>query len=133
MPFPPGCEDEDYCYLTTIGRVSGHPTTIEIWFALTTDTIYLLSGGGDEAHWVKNLRANQRVQVRISGISRPGRARVISSIDEDARARRLLLGKYRPRALQYRTRWGGDVERWGKAPVVVAVEVDDATPAAHAG
>jgi hypothetical protein len=25
---------EPFCYLTTVGRVSGRPHTIEIWFAL---------------------------------------------------------------------------------------------------
>ena len=124
MPFPPGCEDEDYCDLTTIGRVSGSPRTIEIWFALAADTIYVLSGGGHDAHWVKNLTRDQRVEVNLGGSSRHGRARIISSSDEDVRARRLLLEKYRPRAPRYRNRWGGDIERWGAASVAVAVDFD---------
>ena len=37
----------DFCYLTTKGRRSGGPHTIEIWFALQGDTVYLLAGGGD--------------------------------------------------------------------------------------
>jgi hypothetical protein len=32
------------CYLTTTGRVSGRPHTIEIWFALQDRTLYVLSG-----------------------------------------------------------------------------------------
>ena len=40
----------DYCYLTTKGRRSGSPHTIEIWFALHGDVVYLLAGGsGDES------------------------------------------------------------------------------------
>lgn len=128
MPFPPGGEDEDYCYLTTIGRTSGQPRTIEIWFALAADTVYLLSGGGAAAQWVKNLTRNRRVEITIGGISRGARARVVGSVDEEARARELLLSKYRPRAEGYRSRWGGDVERWGRAPVVVAVELDGEAP-----
>jgi hypothetical protein len=31
--------DEDYCYLTTIGRVSGEPREIEIWFGLDGRTL----------------------------------------------------------------------------------------------
>jgi hypothetical protein len=27
--------DEDFCYLTTTGRVSGQPRTIKIWFLAT--------------------------------------------------------------------------------------------------
>src|ERR1051325_2737939 len=38
----------DSCYLTTTGRTSGNPHTIEIWFALHGDRVYLLAGGGDQ-------------------------------------------------------------------------------------
>jgi nitroimidazol reductase NimA-like FMN-containing flavoprotein (pyridoxamine 5'-phosphate oxidase superfamily) len=47
---------EDYCYLTTTGRVTGHPHEIEIWFGMDGDTIYLLSGGGEKSDWVKMAR-----------------------------------------------------------------------------
>ena len=30
----PALAGETYCYLTTTGRVTGKPHTIEIWFAL---------------------------------------------------------------------------------------------------
>ena len=36
---------EDFCYLTTTGRVTGRPHEIEIWFALDGATLYMLSGG----------------------------------------------------------------------------------------
>jgi hypothetical protein len=52
---------QDYLYLTTNGRVSGAPHRIEIWFALSGTTAYLLSGGGDRSDWVRNLRAETRV------------------------------------------------------------------------
>jgi hypothetical protein len=31
--------DDDFCYLTTTGRVTGRSQTIEIWFALDGDTL----------------------------------------------------------------------------------------------
>ena len=37
---------QDYCYLTTIGRVSGRPHEIEIWFGVKASSLYLLAGGG---------------------------------------------------------------------------------------
>ncbi len=126
MHFPPGHEEEDYCYLTTIGRSSREPRTIEIWFALAADVVYMLSGGGDAAQWVRNLRRNRHVEIRIARISCRGRARIVRAADESAQARRLLLAKYRPRTGRYR-HWSGDVERWASASeaVVVAVELDD--------
>jgi hypothetical protein len=47
---------EDFCYLTTTGRVTGRPHTIEIWFALDGATLYMLSGGREHSDWVKNLK-----------------------------------------------------------------------------
>jgi len=38
-------KDEDFCHLTTTGRNSGRPHTIEIWFALHGQTLYMLAGG----------------------------------------------------------------------------------------
>ena len=38
--------NEDYCYLTTKGRVSGRLHEIEIWFGVHGNTLYLLSGAG---------------------------------------------------------------------------------------
>ena len=36
--------EEAFCYLTTVGRVTGRPHTIEIWFAREGSTVYMLSG-----------------------------------------------------------------------------------------
>lgn len=54
-PLSPPLAGEDYCYLTTTGRVTGKPHEIEIWFGLIGNTCYLLSGGMDKSDWVKNL------------------------------------------------------------------------------
>jgi len=43
---------EDFCYLITIGRVTGNPHEIEIWFGLNNTTLYLMSGDG-KSDWVK--------------------------------------------------------------------------------
>lgn len=50
---PADLADEDFCYVTTTGRRSRAPHTIEIWFAVADDAVYLLSGGGDRADWVR--------------------------------------------------------------------------------
>ena len=62
-----GHEREAFCYLTTRGRVTGDPHEIEIWFAARDSTIYMLSGGGSSADWVKNILANPEVRVRVGG------------------------------------------------------------------
>ena len=52
--------DDDYCYLTTRGRVTGNDHEIEIWYARDGDTLYLLAGAGDASDWVRNLQADPR-------------------------------------------------------------------------
>jgi hypothetical protein len=70
-----------------------------------------------------DLAHDPHVEISIRETSRLGRARVLVAPHEDVRARRLLLAQYRPRAARYRSRWGGDVERWGQLPLAVAVEL----------
>ncbi|OGO67966.1 MAG: hypothetical protein A3G84_03950 [Chloroflexi bacterium RIFCSPLOWO2_12_FULL_71_12] len=87
--------EESFCYLTTTGRVSGKSHTIEIWFAMDGGRLYMLSGGGDRADWVKNIRQDPRVRVRVGSRTVAGRARILrSGTKDDERARRLLDAKY---------------------------------------
>ena len=85
---------DDYVYVTTRGRRTGKPHTIEIWFGTDGGALYLLSGGGDRSDWVRNLLADPVVDIRLAGETRPGRARVVTDHDEERRARRLLAAKY---------------------------------------
>jgi deazaflavin-dependent oxidoreductase (nitroreductase family) len=105
---------DECCYLTTTGRRTGTPHTIEIWYVREDDTIYLLSGGGDRADWVRNGRANPEVTVRLEGeeVERPARFRVVDDPGEDALARRLLVDKY----------FGGGTNEWGRTALAVALD-----------
>jgi deazaflavin-dependent oxidoreductase (nitroreductase family) len=109
-----------FCYLTTTGRVSGRPHTIEIWFALHGRTLYLLSGGRDRSDWVRNLQSDPAVTVRLGRLDAdelPGRARVVEAgTDEDELARRLVAGKYQPG-------YGGDLSGWRRSALPVAVDL----------
>jgi deazaflavin-dependent oxidoreductase (nitroreductase family) len=111
--------DDDFCYLTTRGRVSGRPHEIEIWFALDDDTLYLLSGGRDRSDWVRNLRAEPAVTVRLRDTTYSATARIVDE-DEEAneseRGRRLVFEKYQPR-------YSGSLERWWRESLLVAIDV----------
>ena len=106
---------EEFCYLTTTGRVTGRPHEIEIWFAIVVErrALYMLSGGGDRSDWVKNLRRDPEVRVRIAGERLGGRAREAKDAEEDGLARRLLVEKYESSP--------GRLENWRRTaqPVVV--------------
>jgi deazaflavin-dependent oxidoreductase (nitroreductase family) len=106
------------CHLQTIGRTSGRARTIEIWFATDGERIYLLAGGRDRAHWVRNLRAQPRVRLRIGGRTLDGHARLIEGEPREAEARRLLAAKYQD--------WteGAPLSAWaaGSLPVEIVPE-----------
>lgn len=103
------------CYLTTIGRVTGRPREIEIWFEVHRGTVYLLSGGRDRSDWVKNLKRQPCVSVRIDGHEFRGTARVLGvGTDEDRLARKLVAKKY--------LRTGSE---WSRTSLPVAVDIDE--------
>jgi deazaflavin-dependent oxidoreductase (nitroreductase family) len=52
-------------HLTTVGRVTGRPREIEIWFILCREKFYLFSERGGAAGWVKNIQRNPNLSVRI--------------------------------------------------------------------
>ena len=85
---------DSVCLLQTIGRVSGRPRTIEIWFATDGERVYMLAGGRHRAHWVRNLVADSRVRVRIGGQTLDATARVIEGEEREALARQLVAAKY---------------------------------------
>lgn len=111
--------EEDFAYLTTIGRRTGREHRIEIWFGLSGGVVYLLSGGRDRSHRVLNLRANPWVRIEIGGVERPARAREVTDAGEDGRARRLLAAKYQG------WREGAELSTWARTAVVVAVEPEE--------
>ena len=112
-----GYANEDFCYLTTRGRVTGRPHEIEIWFSLVpeTRTLYMLAGGGARTDWVKNLRREPAVTVRIAGEGLKGEARLVEESEEDGLARRLLVEKYE--------RSPGSLSGWRRTALPVAVDL----------
>src|SRR3990172_11471662 len=85
---------EEFCYVTTTGRISGRPHEIEIWFGLNNSTLYLLSGGMDRSDWVKNLLKNPSVTVRGAKHVFSATARIVKDEQEEMMARYLLAEKY---------------------------------------
>lgn len=111
--------DEEFCFLTTTGRNSGLPREIEIWFGVIGSKLYILSGNGDRANWVRNIISNPGVTVRIAGhqFSGAGR-RVETSDEEDAAAREIMVAKYQ---LIYE----GDLTDWGRTSLPIVVDIQE--------
>ena len=113
---PTALADEQYCYLTTTGRVSGLPREIEIWFGVSDGILYMLSGNRDRSDWVRNLMRQPKVSIRIAGQTLEAEARVVEDgTDEDVTARKLLFDKYQPLS-------GDDLADWSRRSLPVAFE-----------
>ena len=109
-------KDEEYCYLTTTGRITGKPHQIEIWFGLNEKTIYLLSGDS-KSDWVKNLLKNPSVTVRIAKQLFHVKARLVTDEKEEMMARNLLADKYNERESD------GSLDEWARTALPVAIDL----------
>ena len=112
----PQLAKEEYCYLTTKGRKTGKPHEIEIWFSVVDNTVYLLSGGGGESDWVKNLRANPEVTLRIGKYIFTATARIVQNIQEESTVRPLMAAKYQE--------WpqGRELSEWARDALVLGID-----------
>jgi len=119
MTLDPALAGEPYCYLTTTGRVTGRPHEIEIWFALSGETAYLMNGDSEsdagKADWVRNLSKQPAVTLRIADQTFEATARVVTDPTEDGLARSLLLEKYATIEQPLTT--------WGRVALPVAVDL----------
>ena len=107
---------DDYCYLTTRGRVTGTDHEIEIWYVREDARLYLLAGAGEQSDWVRNLQVEPTVRVRIDDVTHAGQARVVSDPDEDRHARTVVFEKYQPRN-------DGELVTWRERALPVTIEL----------
>ena len=119
MESPPDWAAEQFCYVTTTGRVSGRPHEIEIWFAVAPSgsTLFLLSGAAGASDWVRNMETDPAVSVRVGAAQFSARARFVEPGDEEQLARRLLTSRYQG--------WseGEPMSEWGRTALVVALDL----------
>lgn len=109
--------DEEYCYLTTTGRVTGKPHEIEIWFGVKDSSLYLLSGGRENSDWVRNLIKNPSATVRILKHIFRGTARLVIDTEEDTMTRYMLAEKYQE--------WeeGRTLSQWARTALPVRIDI----------
>lgn len=108
--------DVPFCYVTTTGRRTGNPHTIEIWFAASETAVYILTFRRSDT--VRNLRKDPNVTLRVGDKTYGATARmVVPGSDEDVRARRLVVDKYQSPG-------ASDLESWGANALLVAFDLD---------
>jgi deazaflavin-dependent oxidoreductase (nitroreductase family) len=107
---------EEFCYVTTVGRRTGKPHTIEIWFAARNATLYILAGGGERADFVQNLVADPSTVVKIGEHAYRGTGRIVTEPAEMAIARELVPIKYAHRE--------DGLEEWAETALPIAIEIN---------
>jgi hypothetical protein len=116
---------EDVCHVTTVGRVTGRPHTIEIWFAARGHTAYLLMGGGERSDTVQNIRADPSVLLRIGRRRWRARGRIVIDPREAALVRRLIPEKYAAHE--------EGLEEWAAEALPVAIDLVEPAEEESAG
>ena len=78
--------------LETTGRKSGQPRRTPLGGSRVGDQFWLVSEFGDKSQYVKNVKANPNVRVRLRGQWHNGVAHLVP--DDDARDRLRSLAKF---------------------------------------
>ncbi len=78
-----------WALLETTGRKSGKPWRNPVGNGLEGDTFWIVAEHGLQAGYVKNIKANPRVRLRVGGRWRSGTAHILE--EDDARARQRSL------------------------------------------
>jgi len=85
--------DEKYIYLTTRGRKTGNPHTVELWFAIAGEKIYFSHEGG-YTDWMKNILEDGRVEFKIGKTQFKGNARIAEAGEVFELGKHALYLKY---------------------------------------
>jgi deazaflavin-dependent oxidoreductase (nitroreductase family) len=75
--------------LETTGRKSGEPRRTPLGGKLVADQFWFVSEFGEQSQYVRNIKANPRVRVRLRGKWRSGTAHLVPDDDPHARLREL--------------------------------------------
>ena len=78
-----------WALLETTGRTSGKPRRNPVGNGLRGDTFWIVADHGHDAQYVKNIKANPRVRVRVEGRWRSGTAHVMPDDDPLERQKKL--------------------------------------------
>jgi hypothetical protein len=85
--------NEAYLYLTTTGRCTGNPHTVELWFAVAQNRVFL-SHEGRYTDWMKNIQHDASVEFEVGSSQFRGRAAFVARPEEFNRGKAALYRKY---------------------------------------
>lgn len=107
--------------LETIGRRTGRPRRTAVCNGLDGETFWLVAQHGRSADWVRNIEADARVRVRVSGLHTGWRAGTAHILDgDDPQERQRIIARANP------ARWlcVGTAKAFSTSPVTVRIDLD---------
>lgn len=105
-------DSHQYCYLTTVGRATRKPHTIEIWFVEHQGSAWLFTEPDGSTDWVRNLRRQPQVTLRVGDKQCSARAEVVE-LSPEAPVRRAVAERYRST--------DSGLDEWARDALVVRV------------
>ena len=85
---------ESIVEITTIGRKSGKPRTIPIWFIYEHDRFYIQAGNDGKTSWYRNLKKNSQIGLKIEDLTFTAKAQFIDDPTETERIHEMFRSKY---------------------------------------
>lgn len=114
--------------LTTTGRTSGKPRVVPLQYEEIDGKFFLGSLRGERADWVRNIRADSRVKVRVKAKRFAGRAEIVTDAGRIADFLELRFRRH-PRMVGMMMRGEGlpkapgrgDLARYASRPALVVI------------
>jgi deazaflavin-dependent oxidoreductase (nitroreductase family) len=103
--------------LTTTGRKSGKPRVVPLQYEEIDGKFHLGSSRGEQADWVRNIRADPRVSVRVKARRFSGRAEITTDAGRIADFLKVRLRRH-PRMVGMMMRGEGFSQAPGRADLL---------------
>jgi deazaflavin-dependent oxidoreductase (nitroreductase family) len=108
-----GVAPRAFALLETNGRRSGLPRHTPVGNGLDSDTFWLIAAHGEQADYVRNIRADPHVRVKVDQVWRTGTAVFLPDDDTGLRSRTL------------RYQWDAVIGRlMASAPLTIRIDLD---------
>ena len=109
-------KSQKFIHLTTKGRKTGRPHSVELWFAASDGKVFL-SHEGKETDWMKNIKQKGEVSFEIGGENFTGTGHYINENSDEARlCKGALYEKYYGKATKE------IIDDWFSLSTLIAIE-----------
>ena len=120
-----GLAPKAFALLETTGRHSGLPRHTPVGNGLVGDTFWLIAARGDAADYVRNIRQDPAVRIKIGRRWSSGRARILPDDDPGRRLAYVLARSGWLRRLDARV-LDASIRGLNSTPLVIRIGVTDA-------